>query len=191
MVLPAIGQIKKVDFFIGQIPFDLKVTYLPSNFIEVKRKQYGMKPELTQLKQAARKIGVSFQKHRNSIDTYYEISEKLKDRNDEASRETLANIDETRNTILAEARRNPEELIVNLYEKQGEMRFDAANRLFLILVDSSNYDDSWKLRRNLDLLKPAINNYLDNFSDQSNLKIQFSYAGKEYTCLADCIFVVR
>jgi hypothetical protein len=150
-----------------------------------------MKPELTQLKQAARKIGVSFQKHRNSIDTYYEISEKLKDRNDEASRETLANIDETRNTILAEARRNPEELIVNLYEKQGEMRFDAANRLFLILVDSSNYDDSWKLRRNLDLLKPAINNYLDNFSDQSNLKIQFSYAGKEYTCLADCIFVVR
>lgn len=191
LVLPAIGQIKKVDFFIGPVPFDLKVTYLPSNFIEVKRKQYGMKPELTQLRQAARKIGVSFQKHRNSIDTYYEISEKLKDRNDEASRETLANIDETRNTILAEARKNPKELIVNLYEKQGEMRFDAANRLFLILVDSSNYDESWKLRRNLDLLKPTINNYLDNFSDQSNLKTQFNYAGKEYQCLADCIFVVR
>ena len=29
-VLPTVGQIKSVDFFINDIPFDLKVTYLPS-----------------------------------------------------------------------------------------------------------------------------------------------------------------
>jgi len=28
-VLPTVGQIKSVDFFVGDIPFDLKVTYLP------------------------------------------------------------------------------------------------------------------------------------------------------------------
>jgi hypothetical protein len=37
IVLPTVGQIKKVDFFINNIPFDLKVTYLPANFIEKRR----------------------------------------------------------------------------------------------------------------------------------------------------------
>lgn len=37
-VLPAVGKIKSVDFFIGNIPFDLKVTYLPVEYIKEKRK---------------------------------------------------------------------------------------------------------------------------------------------------------
>ncbi len=192
-VLSAVGQIKKVDFFIGQIPFDLKVTYLPANYIEENRKLQGLKSELSELKQAARTLGIAFQQHRKSGDTYYEISQKLSDRNDVASRDRLKRIADSRSQILAETRRKPQELIVNLYEKQGEMRFDAAKRLFLILVDSNNFDDSWKLRRNLDLLKPTINQYLDNFSDQNTemLKTKFSYGDQEYQCLADCIFVVR
>ena len=38
-VLPAIGNVKKVDFFIDDIPFDLKTTYLPANFVEQQRKE--------------------------------------------------------------------------------------------------------------------------------------------------------
>ncbi|MBN1899789.1 hypothetical protein JW926_00520 [Candidatus Sumerlaeota bacterium] len=34
-VLPAIGLIKKVDFFVKNIPFDLKVTYLPEGYIKL------------------------------------------------------------------------------------------------------------------------------------------------------------
>lgn len=73
------------------------------------------------------------------------------------------------------------------------MRFDAANRLFLILVDSRDSDESWKLRRNLDLLKPAIKRYLDAFAQNNldDLKIAFSYAGKRYRSLADCVFVIK
>lgn len=192
-VLPAIGKIKKVDFFIELLPFDLKVTYLPANYIEEKRKQRNLKSELSQLKSAARTLRIPFQQHRKASDTHYEISQKLQDRNDAASNEVLNSITETRKAILAEARANPQELKVNLYEKQGEMRFDAANRLFLILVDSNNYDDSWKLRRNTDLLRPTINSYLDNFpaQDTEQLKTQFKYAGQEYQCLSDCIFVIR
>ncbi len=192
-VLPAVGQIKKVDFFIGQLPFDLKVTSLPANYIEEKRKQCGLKPELSELKQAARRLGISFQGHRKANDTYYEISQKLIDRNDEASLAALSGIVGERKRILRETVEHHKELIVNLYEKQGEMRFDAANRLFLILVDSNNFDESWKLRRNLDLLKPAINKYLDEFSnrDTKDLQTKFSYGGKEYQCLSDCVFVIR
>lgn len=192
-VLPTVGQIKKVDFFIGQIPFDLKVTYLPANFIEEKRRSYGLRPELTELKQQARKLGIIFQAHKKANDTYYEIVQKLKDRNNEASRAMLKSIDDVRKRILAEARAQPQELVKNLYEKQGEMRFDASNRLFLILVDSTDYDSSWKLRRNLDLLKPTINQYLDEFSSKNieDLRVNFRYAGKEYNCLADCVFVTK
>jgi len=32
-VLPTVGQIKSVDFFINNVPFDLKVTYLPAEYM--------------------------------------------------------------------------------------------------------------------------------------------------------------
>lgn len=193
LVLPIVGQIKKVDFFVNQIPFDLKVTYLPANFIEEKRKVFGLKPELTELKQQARKIGITFQTHKKATDTYHEIVQRLKDRHNDASHEALNSIENIRKRILEEAKSNPRELIKNLYEKQGEMRFDASNRLFLILDDSTDYDSSWKLRRNLDLLKPTIEKYLNRFSGKKieELKTTFMYAGKKYSCLADCVFVSK
>ena len=64
IVLPTVGQIKKVDFFINDIPFDLKVTYLPANFIETKRKEKGLQPELTELKQKAKLAGITFTKQK-------------------------------------------------------------------------------------------------------------------------------
>ncbi len=193
IVLPAIGQIKKVDFFVNQIPFDLKVTYLPVNFIEAKRKTFGLRPELTELKQNARKLNIAFQTHKKSDDTYYEIVQKLRDRNTSQSLSVLKDIANMRNQILNETVNNPRELIQNLYEQQGEMRFDAANRLFLILVDKNNYDESWKLRRNLDVLKPSILYYLDRFTQKNldDLRVEFSYAGQTYRCLADCVFVIK
>jgi hypothetical protein len=192
-VLPTVGQIKKVDFFVSQIPFDLKVTYLPANFIEEKRREYGLKPELAELKQQARKICITFQTHKKSSDTYHEIIQKLKDRDNAESRVVLNGIYGIRKKILDEAMSNPRELIKNLYEKQGEMRFDASNRLFLILVDSTDYDSSWKLRRNLDLLKPTIEKYLDGFANKNyeDLKTVFTYSGEKYSCLADCVFVSK
>lgn len=194
VVLPTVGQIKKVDFFIKNIPFDLKVTYLPANFIEKKRKQKGLKPELTFLKQQAKISNISFKNHSKSDDIYYEIVEKMKDKDNEQCNEVLNSVYKTRLTILEEVQNNPKELIKNLYEEQGELRFDASNRLFLVLVDRGDFDNSWKLKRNLDVLRPKINDYLDNFhtKNKDELKVEFSYKGKgNFTALSDIIFVVK
>jgi hypothetical protein len=193
IVLPTVGQIKKVDFFINEIPFDLKVTYLPANFIEAKRKEEGLKPELTELRQKAKEADITFTKQKKADDIYYEIVEKMKDRNNDFCREVLQKIKDFRLKVLEEVCKNPRILIQNLYEQQGEMRFDAANRLFLILVDTEDFDNSWKLKRNLDLLKPSIEKYLDNFNQKNldDLKISFKYKDNDYNALSDIIFVVK
>jgi hypothetical protein len=53
-VLPVTGLVKKVDFFIHDFPFDLKVTYFPEGYMGVLRKAKGLRPELTELKPSAR-----------------------------------------------------------------------------------------------------------------------------------------
>lgn len=89
----------------------------------------------------------------------------------------------------------PKRLAKWLYENQGEMRFGSENRLFLVLVDTDDFTGSWKLKRNMDLLKPAIEDYLRNFSNKkvSDLKIDFKYKVKPqtFTALTDVIFVVK
>lgn len=195
IILPTVGQIKKVDFFVNNIPFDLKVTYLPANFIESKRKEKSLKSELSELKQKAKEANIAFTKHKKASDIYYEIVEKMKDRNDDFCRKALQNIKNVRLEILNQVIQNPRELIQNLYEQQGELRFDASNRLFLILVDTEDFDNSWKLKRNLDLLKPNIKNYLDEFIQKNieKLKVTFNYKGKDqtFTALSDAIFILK
>lgn len=195
IVLPVVGQIKKVDFFIKGIPFDLKVTYLPANFIEKKRKEQGLKPELTELKQQAKALGIHFNKESKADDIYYEITQKMQDKGSPACLEALASINKTRLDILQAVQANPKALIQNLYEEQGEMRFDASNRLFLVLVDSQDFDNSWKLKRNMEVLRPAINTYLDGFADKNldDLCIRFRYKAKtqDFKVISDLIFVVR
>lgn len=195
LVLPTVGQIKHVDFFINNVPFDLKVTYLPAEFIKTERKNRGLPVELTYLKQQARLLGIDFDKKAPPSDIYYEISEKLKDN---GSSEAMGVIDTLRDetmAILNDALDEPQKLAIWLYENQGEMRFGSENRLFLVLVDTNDFSVSWKLKRNLDLLKPAIQKYLDNFSQKkiSDLKVTFSYKGRPQTfsALSDILFVVK
>jgi hypothetical protein len=97
--------------------------------------------------------------------------------------------------ILNEAIAHPPVLATWLYENQGEMRFGSENRLFLVLVDTDDFSNSWKLKRNIDLLKPSIISYLDGFQLKKieDLKIKFQYKGRSqtYTSLTDIIFVVK
>ena len=59
-VLPTVGQIKNVDFFINDVPFDLKVTYFPSEYLKQKRRERGLPVELTFLKSKARDLNISY-----------------------------------------------------------------------------------------------------------------------------------
>jgi hypothetical protein len=194
-VLPTVGQIKSVDFFIKNLPFDLKVTYFPAEYLKLKRREKGLPVELTFLKQKARELAITFDRSAKPSDIYYEITEKLKDRDDNLSLNVLSQLKSQNLAIVGETQQNSRTLIKWLYENQGEMRFGSENRLFLVLIDTSDFSNSWKLKRNLDLLAPAINSFLADFSSKtiSELTINFRYPGKPQTfsALADVIFVVK
>jgi hypothetical protein len=194
-VLPTIGYIKGVEFFINDIPFDLKVTYLPVEYIKQKRKEKSYMGELAFLKQKAKKIGIDYDKKAKSNDILYEITEKMKDRNDDSCRQSLQNLKNERIKILRETQENPQILAKWLYENQGEMHFGAENRLFLILVDTDDFNHSWKLKRNIDLLRPAIISYLDSFASKriEDLQVTFELKDKphEFSALADVILVMK
>lgn len=196
-VLPTVGQIKSVDFFINEIPFDLKVTYLPANFIEDQRKASGLRPELTFLKQKAREVGIKF----NNSDTnlYYSLSERLKDKGTQEALSALYELKDFRIDLINKVKENPKLLAQNLYEKQSDFRFGAENRIFLILVDKSNFEESWKLKRNIELLKPEIHSYLDSFGNKSiaDFKLTFYKEGKpekyakRYEVLSDVLVIEK
>lgn len=194
-VLPTVGQIKSVDFFINDVPFDLKVTYLPAEYIKTKRKEKGLPVELTFLKKKATEAKIIFDKTAKPADIFYEIVEKMKDRNDDFCLDILKTLKDEKLEILQEVQDDPKKLATWLYENQGEMRFGSENRLFLVLVDTDDFTNSWKLKRNIDLLKPTILSYLDKFKTKKieELKIEFEFKGKTkiFTALTDIIFVVK
>lgn len=195
IVLPTVGQIKGVDFFINDIPFDLKVTYLPLEYIRYKRKEKKYPVELTFLKAKAKELNISFDNKKNDNSILYEIVEKIKDRNDKLSLSVLETLKDQNLQILKETELNSKLLSIWLYENQGEMRFGSENRLFLVLIDTEDFYSSWKLKRNIKLLKPTIIDYLDNFHNKKieELKITFNYKKKlqSYNALTDIIFIKR
>ena len=191
-VLPAIGKVKKVDFFVDDIPFDLKTTYLPANFVEQRRKAEGLSSELTELKTAARKHDIPFDAGGRQKDVAYEISERIKMGGDTESKKCLTRLWNFRKQLLRECRSNPSSLIQNLYEQQGAMRFDASNRLFVVLANAADFDNSWKLKRNPALLQKSIYTYLDGFSKKKARRITFQHKAKSgsFTAVSDVICVV-
>mgnify|MGYP001362455922 CR=1 FL=1 len=194
-VLPAVGQIKSVDFFINNIPFDLKVTYFPSEYLKLKRREKGLPVELTFLKAKAKSLNINYDKKGKPSDIYYEITEKLKEKGSKECLNVLTELKNSNIEIVKESQRNPKMLSQWLYENQGEMRFGSENRLFLVLIDTDDFTNSWKLKRNLELLTPAINSYLNNFSkkQRKDFEIVFNYSGRPQTfkALADIIFIVK
>lgn len=149
-VIPAVGEIKGVDFFIGDIPVDLKVSFFPKGYIDfMLKKKFG------------------------------------KDRSDSDE------LENRRNRIIAEAQADSSELMAWLYSNQGEMRFGAENRLFLILADTVAPEQSWKMKRYFELIAPKVNEYLDRFDEQSLKEVDFEFKGEKYRSLADTLFILR
>ena len=187
-VVSAVGEIKSVDFFIDDFPIDLKVTFFPNQYLSEKLKVKLRKREITWLKDKARANGIAFDREQTEAQQMYTIVEKLSEL---GLCDILHELSSKRKEVIDEARANPAELMAWLYANQGEMRFGAENRLYLILADSKNISDSWKMKRAFSLIEPSVNQYLDGFSDNSLKEINFLFNGNRYKSLCDAIFVVK
>lgn len=190
--LPAVGQVKKVDFFLRDVPFDLKVTYLPEQYIAERRRSTGLRPEITILGRLARRHAIPYDRAMTKARLLQDLWTKLSDHPAPEVAQTLAELKLVRDRILQDVVDDPSPLITWLYEKQGPRRFDAANRLFLILVDRSNYFDSWKLKRARDLLVDRIHSYLDGAGPSPGRDIAFQWTdGRVYEVRSDAVLVIH
>lgn len=190
-VIPAIGQIKKIDFFINNKPFDLKVTYLPEGYIKACRRSHGFRPELTLMRSLARELDIGFDESASESILIPDLWRKLDDNPQHSARELISNLQEYRETLLDGCFANPEPLVRWLYENQGVRRFDASNRLFLVLVDKSDFFDSWKLKRARSLISERVTNYLTRVNRSLGFQLDFLWEGETYSAEADVIFVIK
>jgi len=191
-VLPTVGLVKKIDFFINDIPFDLKVTYFPEQLLADKLRDNGYGNELTMLKRICRQLNIYIPTDMNpkelKLHLYNIVSEDLR----YEAIEFIATLKENKRNIISESEENPAELKKWFYENQGEARFDASNRFFLVLTNETDITNSWKLKRNIVFLKENINTHLDNIStNMANLETSFYWNQhkKTYNCKSDILFL--
>jgi len=91
----------------------------------------------------------------------------------------------------SEALINPRELIVWLYENQGAPRFGEDNRLYVVLYDTQKPEDSWKLKRDFELIENRIDDFFDNEKVSGQDEIVFSYQRKTYTAISKLLFITK
>lgn len=192
-LLPAVGLIKKVDFFWRDFPFDLKVTYFPEGYTQLKRNELGLSPELTELKRFARQQNIPYDRNANNKDIFLELLTRISEDTSNEAKEFIRGFQRTREKIILNTIKNPRKLVKWFYEEQGVRRFDAANRFFLVLIDLKNLEDSWKLKRNKNLLHGEINDFLDHNQnmDFERLRISFDWQDRTYTTYATILFITK
>ena len=188
-VLPAVGLVKKIDFFIGDVPFDLKVTYLPEGFLKEKRRAANLRPELTLLKRVSRNHALPISAELAAAALLQDLWAKVSDHPSPDCRQLIVALADFRNTVVTDLEQDPEELIRWLYENQGDRRFDASNRLFFVLINQRNYFDSWKLKRAKPLMEEKIRDYLDACGNNPGRGVEFNWKGDTYSTVSDVVVV--
>lgn len=192
-ILPAVGLVKKVDFFWNDFPFDLKVTYFPDGFMKLKRKQKGLRPEFTELKAFARKNDIPYDRRASDNDVFNELLLRITESPNQDAQEFIQQFHQNRRDIINETIANPDELTIWFYENQGTRRFDAANRFFIVLIDRNNLEESWKLKRNKEILSQQINDFLNSNRnvDFNKFKLNFNWESNDFKSYATCLFIVK
>ena len=94
------GQIKKIDFFVNDIPFDLKVTHLPEGYIAKSRRAEGFRPELTLLRQFARRNKIYFDNDAPDGQLLQDLWAKVRDFPTEEAKEILSELSDFRVQLL-------------------------------------------------------------------------------------------
>lgn len=87
------------------------------------------------------------------------------------------------------ATNNPKMVCKYMYELQGAQRFGDDNRLFVIIYDKNKPEESWKIKRDYNLIKSKINNFFDQKIELD--AINFKYSNKQYLAHAKVMFILK
>lgn len=198
-VIPTIDLVEKIDFYINDIPFDLKVTYFPEELMksvigDTLKETFGKKSELACTKDVCKKLNIAIPQDLEDRALLICLQGLLRDniQKPEAS-DFLSKLAKIKNNVYQSYLDDPNKLIVWLYENQGEMRFDAANRFYVVLIDRENPHESWKLKRNRNLLKDRINEKVNSFDKNKLNKVEFYWFKneKKYECYSELLFIYK
>ncbi len=190
-IIPAIGKVKNLDFFWNDIPLDLKVTHFPKEFLNNKRKELGLGTELSCLKKFAKENKIHYDKNGNDRQIFTEIYRKLSESSKPEYLKFIKELKQKSIQIINDARKDPISLAQWLYERQSERRFDRVYRFYLILIDSTNLEDSWKLKRNRDLVPNGIKLFLSKDPKKEIKDITFGWKDEKYDTKCFVLFIVK
>lgn len=189
-VLPAIGRIPKIDFFVDDCPFDLKVTFLPEEYISDYRRAKSLGVEKTALKNACRELQMPIVDSSGKDLSVAVLWNQLSDNPSKVAKSVLEAQIKIRKECLSEVQADPKKLSLWLYENQGERRFDSSNRLFIILCDTENFFESWKLKRAKSLISDQFNSYI-NKKKKIGFELDFKWENQMYSVIADVVFITK
>jgi hypothetical protein len=173
------------------IPLDLKVTYFPKEFLNDKRKELNLGTELSCLKKFAKENKIHYDKNGNDRGIFTEIYRKLNESSKPNEIKFIKELKQKSVEIINNTIIDPISLARWLYEKQSERRFDRVYRFYLILVDSINLEDSWKLKRNRDLVPNGIKSFLSKDPKKEIKNITFKWKDKEYYTKCFILFIIK
>ncbi|MBE9233997.1 hypothetical protein IQ231_20600 [Cuspidothrix issatschenkoi LEGE 03284] len=104
-VLPTVGLIKQVDFFIDDIPFDLKVTYFPKGFMENERRELKLTiKELSELKKTAKKFKIPFDQNRPDDELLIDLITAFTESSQQDVKDFYSNFVKIRRDIISRVR---------------------------------------------------------------------------------------
>lgn len=86
---------------------------------------------------------------------------------------------------------NPKQLAIWMYEHQGAQRFGAGNRLFVVLLDTNNPNESWKLKRDFDFVFGKIDDFFNKESVSDKDAVTFTFKGKTYSALSKVLMISK
>jgi hypothetical protein len=185
-VIPSIGDKGKLDFFWKNIPFDLKVTYFPAGLMHEIRREKKLPSELSFLKTSTKNNDIVFDTDKTDRELFTELITKFRESINHKS--VYEELIKERSKIMRDIQEKPIVLAKWLYENQGERRYDAGYRFFVILMDDM-IEESWKLKRNMELLTKNINDCLNK--DPVILDIKFKWKNKEINTKCVILFITK
>ena len=135
----------------------------------------------------------SSDRNSSANEQFQEILTRITEHPSEEARNFIQEFKRIRREIINTTIANPQELITWFYENQGTRRFDSANRFFVVLIDMETLEESWRLKRNREILSEGINNFLNQNRevDFNNFRLNFNWEGQEYQTHATTLFLIR